>query len=127
MTVEDAVLAAEAGAYGIVVSNHGGRVLDFSPGTADVLPAIASTLKDKVVILVDGGVRTGTDVLKMLALGADAVMLGRPFTIAAMGGLQTGVEKLIDKIKSELVQAMILTGTACISDVSSSILYDRFK
>ncbi|MCB9481165.1 MAG: alpha-hydroxy-acid oxidizing protein [Desulfobacteraceae bacterium] len=127
MTVEDALLAAEAGAYGIVVSNHGGRVLDFSPGTADVLPAIASTLKDKVVILVDGGVRTGTDVLKMLALGADAVMLGRPFTIAAMGGMQAGVEKLIDKIKSELVQAMILTGTASVSDVSSSVLYDSFR
>jgi len=127
MTVEDAVLAVEAGAYGIVVSNHGGRVLDFSPGTAEVLPAIASSLKGKAVILVDGGVRTGTDVLKMLALGADAVMLGRPFTIAAMGGLQTGVEKLIDKIKSDLIQAMILTGTASVSNVSNSVIYHGFS
>jgi isopentenyl diphosphate isomerase/L-lactate dehydrogenase-like FMN-dependent dehydrogenase len=127
MTVEDAMLAHEAGAYGIVVSNHGGRVLDFTPGTAEVLPAVSSTLKGKILIMVDGGVRTGTDVFKMLALGADAVMLGRPFTIAAMGGLQEGVEKLIDKIRTELIQAMVLTGTDSLKNISSSVIYDNFS
>ena len=127
MTTKDAVMAAEAGADAIVVSNHGGRVLDFTPGTAAVLPYIASTLNGKVKVLVDGGIRSGADVLKMMALGADAVMLGRPFAIAAMGGLQNGVERLIDKIKSELIQTMILTATQSASKVSGSIIYDDFK
>lgn len=127
MTVEDAILAAEAGADAIVVSNHGGRVLDFTPGTAAVLPAISASLNKKLTIFVDGGVRTGADILKMLALGADAVMLGRPFSIAAMGGLQKGVEALIAKLKSELKQAMVLTGTESIEKISPSIIYDDFR
>ena len=82
MTVEDALMAVEAGADAIVVSNHGGRVLDFTPGSADVLPEIAKAVKGKIKILVDGGVRTGVDVVKMLGLGADAVLIGRPFVTA---------------------------------------------
>ena len=78
MTVEDALMAVEAGADAIVVSNHGGRVLDFTPGSADVLPEIAKAVKGKIKILVDGGVRTGVDVVKMIGLGADAVLIGRP-------------------------------------------------
>lgn len=127
MTSDDALLAAEAGADAIVVSNHGGRVLDFTPGTAAVLPYISSTLGDRLTILVDGGVRTGADVLKMLALGADGVMLGRPFTIAAMGGLEKGVEALIDKLRSELIQAMILTGTKSAENVSRSIIHEDYR
>lgn len=123
MTVEDARLALEAGADAIVVSNHGGRVLDHTPGTADVLPVIAKELKGKMAVLVDGGVRTGADVLKMLALGADAVMIGRPFSIAAMGGLTEGVKTYAEVLHTELAQAMVMTGTASAAQVSDSILY----
>ena len=78
MTVNGAKKALEAGASGIVVSNHGGRVLDQCPATAEVLPAIADAVGGKMTILVDGGIRTGMDVFKALALGADAVLIGRP-------------------------------------------------
>jgi hypothetical protein len=123
MTPDDALRAVDAGAAGIVVSNHGGRVLDHTPGTAEALPAIAAAVKGKTAILVDGGVRTGGDVLKMLALGADAVMIGRPFGIAAVGGLKDGVVQYIDQLKGELAQAMILTGCARIADAGPQILF----
>jgi 4-hydroxymandelate oxidase len=123
MTTKDAILAVDAGASGIVVSNHGGRVLDSTPGTAQVLAEIATHVKDKITILVDGGVRSGGDVLKFLALGADGVMIGRPFSVAAVGGLQEGVEKYIDKIKQELEQSMVMTGVSSISEINNSILY----
>jgi isopentenyl diphosphate isomerase/L-lactate dehydrogenase-like FMN-dependent dehydrogenase len=125
MTAEDAALAVEAGADAIVVSNHGGRVLDHTPGTAEVLPDIASQMKGKVAILADGGVRTGGDVLKMLALGADAVMVGRPFSIAAMGGLNEGVEACIGVLRTELMQAMVMTGAESIAKVSPALLYQK--
>lgn len=125
MTLEDAQLAMQAGADAIVVSNHGGRVLDHTPGTADVLPSIAQEFKGKMAILVDGGVRTGGDVLKMLALGADAVMIGRPFSIAAMGGLTEGVSAYAQTLLTELTQAMIMTGTASAAQVSPAILHER--
>lgn len=75
--------------------------------------------------MADGGVRSGGDVLKMLALGADAVMIGRPFAIAAIGGLQEGVETYVDEIKSELIQSMILTGCNDITSVDKAILFDE--
>ena len=102
MTPDEARMAIDAGAKGIVVSNHGGRVLDSCPGTAEVLFEISRAVAGQCSVMVDGGVRTGIDVLKMLALGANAVMIGRPFSIATMGGLQEGVEKHIDQLKSEL-------------------------
>lgn len=123
MTVEDAKFAADAGADAIVVSNHGGRVLDYTPGSATVLSAISAAVKGRLTILADGGVRTGGDVLKLLALGADAVMIGRPFSVAAIGGLQTGVELYIDKIRTELEQAMVLTGVPSVEAVSGEILH----
>ena len=123
MTVEDAKFAVAAGADAIVVSNHGGRVLDYTPGAAAVLPAISAAVKGKITILADGGVRTGGDVLKLLALGADAVMIGRPFSVAAVGGLQNGVERYIDKIRTELEQAMVLTGVPSLDSVSGAILH----
>jgi isopentenyl diphosphate isomerase/L-lactate dehydrogenase-like FMN-dependent dehydrogenase len=125
MTAEDAELAAKAGADAIVVSNHGGRVLDHTPGTAEVLPGIARKMKGKLAIIVDGGVRTGADVLKMLALGADAVMIGRPFSIAAMGGLTEGVVAACSAIRTELMQAMVMTGTESIAKISPSVLYGK--
>jgi len=124
MTPDDAKLAIEVGASGIVVSNHGGRVFDHTPGVAEVLPEISEAVQGQIVILADGGIRSGGDVLKMLALGADAVMIGRPFSIAAVGGLQEGVRKYIDQIRSELIQAMILTGCKDIASVDRSIIFD---
>ena len=123
MTVEDARLAVDAGADAIVVSNHGGRVLEDTLGVAAVLPDISAAVKGKITILADGGVRTGGDVLKLLALGADAVMIGRPFSVAAVGVLQKGVELYIDKIRTELEQAMVLTGVPSVNDVSGAILH----
>ena len=123
MTPDEAELAVTAGADAIVVSNHGGRVLDHAPSAADVLADIADRVKGKITILADGGVRTGGDVLKMLALGADAVMVGRPFSVAAVGGLQAGVETYIDTLMSELKQTMVLTGTGSASSVDRKILF----
>lgn len=123
MTADDAEHAVEAGAAAIVVSNHGGRVLDYTPGTASVLPAIAERVKGRITILVDGGVRTGVDVLKMIALGADGVLIGRPFAIAAIGGGGQGVKMYADRILSELKTAMILTGCSDIGSISREILY----
>lgn len=123
MTPEDAMMALDAGADAIVVSNHGGRVLDHTPGTADVLPGIARQAKGKITILADGGVRTGADVLKMLALGADAVLIGRPFSIAAVGGLKNGVVTYLNSLRTELTQAMVMTGTRSAALVAADILH----
>ena len=123
MTPDEAELAVDSGAKGIVISNHGGRVLDHAPSAAEVLPEIAARVKGKITVLADGGVRSGGDILKMLALGADAVMIGRPFSVAAVGGLQEGVETYIDVLLGELKQAMVLTGVQKIEDISERILF----
>jgi isopentenyl diphosphate isomerase/L-lactate dehydrogenase-like FMN-dependent dehydrogenase len=122
MTADDARLAVDAGVHAIVVSNHGGRVLDHTPGTAEVLPEIAAAVNGQIPILADGGVRTGGDVLKLLALGADAVMIGRPISVAAIGGGQEGVKTYLGQIESELKSAMVLTGTADAAAVENAIL-----
>lgn len=122
MTVEEARVALDVGAAGIVVSNHGGRVLDHTPGTADVLPGIADAVKRRMVVLADGGVRYGADVLKMLALGADAVLVGRPLVRGSVGGGAQGVKLILDKLRGELESAMVLTGTADVKKVSRGIL-----
>ena len=123
MTVQDALMAVDAGVDAIVVSNHGGRVLDCTPGVAEVLPHIARAVKGKVKIFADGGVRTGVDVLKMIGLGADAVLIGRPFVTASFGGKTEGVETYVDKIKSELSSTMILTGCQTIKDINNRVIY----
>lgn len=123
MTPEDALMAVEAGVDAIVVSNHGGRVLDCTPGAADVLEDIAKAVKGKTVILVDGGIRTGVDVLKMIGLGADAVLIGRPFVTASFGGSTDGVETYVNKLKNELSSTMILTGCQNISDIDSKVIF----
>lgn len=125
MTVEEAEIAVKAGVKGIIVSNHGGRILDCAPGTVDVLPGISYLLDEDVVLLVDGGVRTGTDVLKCLALGAHAVLIGRPLGIGAIGGGVEGVKLTLDKIYQELYCAMIMTGTSSIEKVDTDILLKR--
>jgi isopentenyl diphosphate isomerase/L-lactate dehydrogenase-like FMN-dependent dehydrogenase len=122
MTADEAELAAEAGVSAIVVSNHGGRVLDQTPGVADVLPQIASKVKGKIKILADGGVRSGVDVLKLIALGADGVLIGRPFVTASFGGETEGVKTYIDYIADDLKSAMILTGCNSIAEITEKVL-----
>lgn len=123
MTPDEAELAVKVGADAIVVSNHGGRVLDHTPGTAEVLHEVAEPVKGKIDVIVDGGIRTGVDVLKMLALGADCVMIGRPVSVAAVGGLQEGVEKYFENIKGQLAGAMVLTGCKDIESIDLKVLF----
>ena len=124
MTVKGALKAKEAGAAAIVVSNHGGRVLDQCPATAEVLPAIVEALKGSgVKILVDGGIRSGVDVFKALALGADAVLIGRPFVNMVYGGGAEGVQVYVDKLKAELADTMAMCGAHSLSDIKRSMIY----
>lgn len=118
MTVKGALKAKEAGASAIVVSNHGGRVLDQCPATAEVLEEIADTVDGSMKILVDGGIRSGTDVFKALALGADAVIIARPFVTAVYGGGREGVESYIQKISGELADTMAMCGVASLEEIS---------
>lgn len=120
MTIEEAKIAVELGAKAIVVSNHGGRVLDHSQSTAKALPKIAKAVKGQTMILVDGGIRTGIDVFKMLALGADAVLIGRPIIIGAFGGHKEGVSLVLEQMKNQLYQAMILTGCKDLAAIHES-------
>ena len=123
MTVNGALKALEAGASGIVVSNHGGRVLDQCPATAEVLPAIVDAVGGKMTVLVDGGIRTGMDVFKALALGADAVLIGRPFVNMVYGGGAEGVQVYVDKLKAELADTMAMCGAHSLSDIKRSMIY----
>lgn len=118
MTVKGALKAKEAGASAIVVSNHGGRVLDQCPATAEVLEEIVKAVDGSMKIFVDGGIRSGADVLKAIALGADAVIIARPFVTAVYGGEHEGVLAYIDKIGSELKDAMAMCGAASISEIT---------
>jgi len=122
MTLKEAEIAYNLGVSAIVVSNHGGRILDHTPGVAEVLPEIADKLKGKITIIADGGVRSGVDVLKLLALGADAVLIGRPVVVAVFGGGREALKLYFDTIKSELKQAMLLTGVASVKNVPKEIL-----
>lgn len=118
MTVKGALKAKEAGAAAIVVSNHGGRVLDQCPATAEVLEEIAKAVDGSMKIFVDGGIRSGTDVFKALALGADAVIIARPFVTAVYGGGREEVEAYIQKIGSELADTMAMCGVSSISEIT---------
>lgn len=117
MTVKGALKAKEAGASAIVVSNHGGRVLDQCPATAEVLPEIAAAAGGSMKILVDGGIRTGVDVFKALALGADGVLIARPFVTAVYGGAAEGVAELVARLGGELTDAMAMCGAASIDQI----------
>ncbi len=117
MTVKGALKAKEAGASAIVVSNHGGRVLDQCPATAEVLEEIADAVDGSMKILVDGGIRSGADVFKALALGADAVIIARPFVTAVYGGGREGVEAYIQKISGELADTMAMCGVASLNEI----------
>jgi 4-hydroxymandelate oxidase len=122
MCAEDALAAIEAGAAAVVVSNHGGRVLDHTPGTADVLKAIVDAVDGNVTILVDGGIRTGYDVLKMLALGADGVLVGRDLVRAAVGASSEGVKTHMQYLQTTLAKAMLMTNCPNLASISPDIL-----
>ena len=123
MTARAALRAAEAGVDAIVVSNHGGRVLDGTPATAEVLPEIVDAVGNEVEILVDGGIRSGLDVFRALALGADACLVCRPFVVAAFGGGAQGVRDYLAQLRAELADAMEMCGAASLADVSRAMLW----
>jgi isopentenyl diphosphate isomerase/L-lactate dehydrogenase-like FMN-dependent dehydrogenase len=123
MTVRGALKAQQAGAAAVVVSNHGGRVLDQCPATAEVLPEIAAALKGSgVKVLVDGGIRTGTDIFKALALGADGVLVCRPFVTAVYGGGADGVKLYIEKLAGELADTMQMCGAHSIAEITPDMV-----
>ena len=120
----DAREAAQVGADGIVVSNHGGRQLDGTSSTARALPAIAAAVGDRLTVLVDGGVRSGLDVVRMLALGAKAVLLGRAWAYALGGNGEAGVEHVLNLIAEEMRVALALTGCTRVRDISHELLVE---
>lgn len=122
MTVKGAEKAVKAGARAIVVSNHGGRVLDQCPSTAAVLPEIADAVGKDVVILVDGGIRSGMDIFKALALGAQGVLIGRPFVTAVYGGQAEGVRLLAQKLTAELKDTMAMCGVHSLREIDRSCI-----
>lgn len=124
LTAEDAIRAVQAGAAGIVVSNHGGRVLDTVPATLDALPAIAAAVAGRVPLLLDGGVRRGTDVFKALALGASAVLIGRPYVHALATAGALGVAHLLRTLREELEIAMVLCGCRTLADIDRSRVHE---
>ena len=123
MTVKGALKAKEAGADAIVVSNHGGRVLDQCPATAEVLADIAKAVDGSMKIFVDGVIRSGTDVFKALALGADAAIIARPFVTAVYGGGREGVEAYISKIGGELEDTMKMCGVSDLAEITEECIW----
>lgn len=122
MTVKGALKAKEAGAYAIVVSNHGGRVLDQCAATAEVLGEIVDAVNGSMKVFVDGGIRSGTDIFKALAMGADGVLICRPFVTAVYGGDKEGVKTYIDKLGAELKDTMSMCGAFSISDITRDMI-----
>lgn len=122
MTADSARKAVDAGADAIIVSNHGGRVLAETPGTAEVLPEIAAAVKGQTKILIDGGIRSGLDVFKALAMGADMCLICRPVLISYYGGGQEGIECYLDKIQQELSDTMYMCGARKIADINETMI-----
>lgn len=126
MTVRGALKAQQAGASAIVVSNHGGRVLDQCPATAEVLEDIVDALKGSgMKVLVDGGIRSGVDVFKALAMGADAAIICRPFVPAVYGGAEEGVKLYIEKIGAELSDTMAMCGAKDLASITQDMVFVR--
>ena len=122
MTVKGAEKAVKAGAKAIIVSNHGGRVLDQCPATAEVLPEIVDAVGKDVMVLVDGGIRTGMDVFKALALGAKGVLIARPFVNMVYGGGLEGPAVLVEKLKAELADTMLMCGAHSLAEIDRSMV-----
>jgi len=123
LTAEDALQAAKAGADAIIVSNHGGRQLDGAPATIDVLPVIREALIDQVELWLDGGIRTGQDVLRALALGADATMIGRAYIYGLGAAGESGVLRALEIIRNELDLSMAFCGRTDVKDIDERILW----
>lgn len=123
MTPKAARKAKEAGASAIIVSNHGGRVLDQCPATAEVLESIVNVVGGSMKVLVDGGIRSGADVFKALALGADAVLIARPFVNAVYQNGRDGVLSYIEKIQGELADTMAMCGAYSLSEISREMIW----
>jgi isopentenyl diphosphate isomerase/L-lactate dehydrogenase-like FMN-dependent dehydrogenase len=126
LTMEDALLAVERGVDGIVVSNHGGRYLDYAPSTLEVLPEIADAVKGRIPVLIDGGFRRGSDVVKALALGAKAVCFGRPprWGLGAFGA--PGVQRVLEILQKEMVQTMSAIGRPTLASIDRSAVKTDF-
>lgn len=122
LDAEDAIAAADAGAQGVVVSNHGGRQLDSAPSAITALPAIAEAVRHRLTVLMDGGVHTGQDVVKALALGAHAVMIGRAWVYALAGRGEAGVRHLLSLLQREMAVTMALTGASSAHALTRDIL-----
>ncbi|MBQ1407818.1 MAG: alpha-hydroxy-acid oxidizing protein [Eubacterium sp.] len=120
MTADSAERCADAGAYGIVISSHGGRIIQDTLPTISVIKEIRERVGDRLKLFVDGGIRTGADVFKCLALGADAVLIGRPFAIAAHGGGQEGVKVYAEHITFDLKETMRITGCRTLADIKEA-------
>lgn len=122
LSVKGALKAKEAGASCIVVSNHGGRVLDDTPATADVLEEIVQAVGKDMTILVDGGIRSGQDIFKALALGADGVLIARPFVNMIYGAQEEGVKALVDQLEQELIDTMEMCGASTIQEITRDMI-----
>ncbi|HEY3687899.1 MAG TPA: alpha-hydroxy acid oxidase [Streptosporangiaceae bacterium] len=122
---DDAERAVACGAAGVIVSNHGGRNLDTLPATVDALPWVAERVAGRVPVLVDGGIRTGTDVLKALALGADAVLVGRPYLWGLAAAGAEGVRKVVTRLRVELEMAMALCGVRTTDEITDDLLWSE--
>jgi 4-hydroxymandelate oxidase len=118
-----AAQAVDAGVAGVVVSNHGGRNLDTVPATADALAGVVAAVAGRVTVLVDGGIRRGTDVAKALALGADAVLVGRPYVWGLAVGGAEGVQFVLDTLRTELEMAMGLLGAPTLADLTHDLIW----
>jgi 4-hydroxymandelate oxidase len=119
---DDAVRAREHGAQGVIVSNHGGRQLDTSPATIEVLESITTAIDGRIAVLIDGGVRRGTDVLKALALGARAVLVGRPILWGLSVDGEPGVRRVLDILRQELDVAMALAGCCSVDEIDTDLI-----
>ena len=121
----DAQRAVQEGLSGIIVSNHGGRNLDTLPATIDALPRIAEQVEGRFPILIDSGIRRGTDILKAIALGANAVMIGRPTLYGLASAGPEGVSRVIQILRREFEMAMALTGKNSLSEIDRSVLWEQ--
>ena len=120
---DDARRAVDAGMAGVIVSNHGGRVLDGLPATVDALPGVVAAVRDRVPVLMDGGIRRGTDVLRALALGARAVLVGRPYLYGLAAAGPAGVAHVLHLLRTELEAAMALTGCRDLAAIDPGVLW----
>ncbi|GAB3696188.1 alpha-hydroxy acid oxidase [Spirosoma flavus] len=127
MNPEDAERAIQSGVSGLIVSNHGARNLDTVPATIEVLPYITERVNGRITVLMDGGIRRGTDVVKAISLGAQAVLIGKPVCYGLACGGASGVAKVLNILREELELAMILLGKGSLSAIDRSVLWEKFN